>query len=109
MKKFGWESHDDLTTRGWGNEYGYSIWFERHNWHGRNTYALTGHGVTFHRHISDLSQIDYITKICAEQAIQAYEDFADCVPFQNAKNETAKDIMLSDWNDERTFIKKAGT
>lgn len=106
MKDKGWESRDMLSTNGWINGYGYSIWFERYDWHERNAFGLTGHQVCFHRHTNNLSEIDNITKICAEQALKAYEDYTDCIPFQNAYNEIAKDIMFADWNDDKVMLKR---
>ncbi|WP_061342320.1 hypothetical protein [Clostridium botulinum] len=105
MKEQGWNSEDRLSDVGWGGKVGYSIWFRRYNWHGRNTISLTGHGVCFHRHTSNLGQIDHITRICAEQCLKAYKDYTDCIPYQNVYNETTKDIMVEDWNDVRVLLK----
>jgi hypothetical protein len=109
MKDQGWTSEDRLSDMGWDKKFGYSIWFRRWDWHGRNTLAVTGHEVCFHRSTDDLNQIDYITKICAEQCLKAYDDYTDCIPHQNAYNKTAKDIMLQDWNDERVLLKRNKT
>lgn len=106
MKEQGWDSKDRLTEIGWGGKYGYSIWFEKWEWHGRSTLKLTGDKVCFHRHTDDLTEIDAITSICAEQCIKAYEDFTDSIPTQNAKNQTVSATMYSDWNDKRVLNKK---
>ncbi|QDX91028.1 hypothetical protein EEL30_00190 (plasmid) [Brevibacillus laterosporus] len=106
MKEQGWDSRDTLCTTGWKNGYVYSVWFERYDWHGRNTLGLTGHHVCFHKHTNNLKSIDEITKCCAEQALKAFEEYLDCVPFQNANGETAKDIMLGDWNNPKVLINK---
>lgn len=106
MTSYGWSSNDKFTQIGWGDKFGYSIWFERHDWHGKNTYSLTGNKVCFHRHINDLSEIDNITRECAIQALKAYEDYVDCIPCQNIFNKTIKSQMFYDWNDERSNINK---
>lgn len=105
MAELGWHSKDRLSDLGWGDKVGYSIWFTTHEWHGRNTYALTGHEVCFHRHTNNLDDIDGITKLCAEQALKAYEEYIDCIPFQDARGKTEKDILFSDWNDPKVLIK----
>lgn len=106
MKDLGWTSRDCLSKYGWVNGYGYSIWFERNDWHGRKAFALTGHNVCFHEHTNDLDEINHITKVCAERSLKAYEEFTDCIPFQNAKNKIAKDIMFADWDDGKVLLKK---
>ena len=35
MAAEGWLSKDDLTTFGWKEGFGYSVWFERWDWHGK--------------------------------------------------------------------------
>ncbi|MCH4200648.1 MAG: hypothetical protein LKF87_14600 [Clostridium tyrobutyricum] len=111
MKESGWESKDNLTYMGWGRDkkgmrnYGYSIWFERWDWHGRNTFCLTGQQVCFHRHTDNLSEIDHITRLCAEQALRAYKDYKDCIPCQIGLNKTGKANMVYDWNNSRAMLK----
>lgn len=35
MAKLGWNSEDRLSDMGWAGGTGYTVWFERWNWHGR--------------------------------------------------------------------------
>lgn len=105
MKEHGWDSEDCLNEGGWINGYSYSVWFKRWKWHGRHAVILTGHEVTFHKHTNDLSKIDAVTRLCAEQALKAYVDFPKTIPCLNAKDEVVEDIILGDWNDPRAIIK----
>ena len=106
MKDLGWSSHDKLTDMGWGGTYGYGIWFEKWVWHGRSTLKLTGDKVCFHRHTPNLSDIDSVARVCAQQALSAYAEYTDCIPCQDAKNATCKATMCQDWDDERCLSKK---
>lgn len=108
MKDKGWDSKDTISKIGWGDEYGYSIWFERSDWHGRRTFALTGSRVSFHYHTDNLDEdnINFIVKTCALQALKAYDDFPNSIPCMNAKGKTVPDLMVGDWNDEKCLIKK---
>lgn len=110
MTKRGWRSRDKLSDVGWGINknksriYGYSIWFERYEWHGRDSWKITGSTVCFHRHTSNLDNIDKAVRECAEQALNAYEDYKDCIPYQTINNTTNKLCMNYDWNDKNIML-----
>lgn len=87
MKELGWESNDQLSTLGWQNGYGYSIWFERYDWHGKSTSSITGNHVCFHEHEKDGSDYEKVleaVKKCADKAKQAWIDFPCSIPHQYA-------------------------
>lgn len=104
MKKLGWDSHDRINKGGWINGHAYSIWFERYDWHGRRTILLTGRSVIFSNHTNDYGEIDEATRLCAEKALKAYDEFTDSIPYVNANGETVEDIILGDWNDPKAII-----
>lgn len=71
MKEEGWNSHDRLTDMGWGKgNVGYSVWFERWNWHGRHVDSIV-----FHAHTNDLSRIAEATAHAASLARRAWVKF----------------------------------
>lgn len=71
MQAEGWNSHDRLTDMGWGKgKVGYSIWFERWDWHGRHVDR-----VTFHAHTDDLSRIGAVVQHAANLARRAWAEF----------------------------------
>lgn len=107
MKKLGWESEDALTPLGWKNGYGYSIWFKRSDWHGRNVYTITGHEVSFHEHVKDGSDYKKVlesVRLCAEKSKKAWNDFTDSIPCQYA-NGIREDIMIVPFNEGETSIR----
>lgn len=88
LKDKGWDSQDRLSKTGWINGYGYSIWFERWDWHG----VRVGK-VCIHAHTNNLSQIDKITYETAIKCLKAWEDFAESVPHQMADNSLKNDVI----------------
>ena len=71
MAAEGWHSHDRLTEHGWGKgNLGYSVWFERWNWHGRHCDSLC-----FHAHTDDLSRIGEAVQHAANLARRAWVEF----------------------------------
>lgn len=76
MATKGWRSHDQITDMGWGDKYGYSIWFERWDWHG----VKTGNKACYHAHTDDLSKIDETVRKAAEIAMRAWREFLDKAP-----------------------------
>lgn len=87
---------------------GYSIWFERYDWHGRHTIALTGSRVSFHYYADNLDEdnINFIVKTCVLQALKAYDDFPDSIPCMNVRGEIVPSLMFGNWNYEKCLIKK---
>jgi hypothetical protein len=83
MSSLGWASDDRLTTLGWGRDdqgnpvFGYSIWFERWNWHGvRCDKRVCG---SFVRSACP-DQIDQAVRFAAETALRMWETFVDLLP-----------------------------
>lgn len=87
MASEGWESQDRMSAAGWRAGIGYSIWFERSDWHGHNTFHLTGNRATYHAHVGpplDQASMLRAAKKAAAIARQAYESFRDYPPQQTA-------------------------
>lgn len=71
MRAEGWNSTDRLTDMGWGKgNAGYSVWFERWDWHGRHVDSIT-----LHAHTNDLSRIAEATGHAAALAREAWAKF----------------------------------
>ena len=105
MKKLGWSSEDRFSTLGWENGYGYSIWFKRIDWHGKNAYSITGHHICFHEHIKDGGNYEKVletVKKCADKAKKAWKDFPESIPHQFT-NGIREDIMLIKFEDGKEF------
>lgn len=82
MAAEGWHSHDRLTTLGWGNGFGYSIWFHRWEWHGRRVdYAAA----SYHASTADPSKALSAVKEAARIARQALHDYPEYPPGQGPK------------------------
>lgn len=78
MAEEGWTSHDDLTEAGWGGEFGYSIWFERWDWHGALLIKITGEKACYHAHRKGLDRQEMLeaTEEAAALARKAWVLFA---------------------------------
>ncbi len=74
MAELGWNSEDRITDMGWGDKHGYSIWFERWDWHGKRTDR-----VCFHEHRAELSKIEDAVKVAAKRALRAWSEFTESV------------------------------
>lgn len=98
MAALGWISEDRITWMGWGLDgtYGYSIWFERWDWHGKVMDRISFGGST-----KDFSEIDAVTKRAADLALRAWREFPNSVP--RAVNDTlVRDEMVSGfWQNAR--------
>lgn len=92
MKDAGWESKDRLSTLGWGEKYGYSIWFERWDWHG----TKLGMPVSVHSHTDNLQEIDRVVYETAIRALKGWEEFKDTVPTQMVDGTLRPDTVLSE-------------
>jgi len=98
MAEKGWHSKDSLTDSGWGNKFGYIIWFYRDDWHGKDVYFITGSGVCLNESTSNLFEIDEIVRKCAYKSLKAYKDFPKSIPYQNAKGEIVEE-KLYNWEN----------
>lgn len=88
MKNNGWNSEDRLTKVGWANGFGYSIWFERWDWHN-----VKVNKVCIHSHTGNLNEIDKITYETAVRCLIAWNDFIDSVPQQVADGSLEENII----------------
>lgn len=107
MKQLGWESEDSLTPMGWKNGYGYTIWFRRYDWHGKNAVSITGHEVCFYeseKHGADYNAVYKAVKKCADKAVKAWNDFPKSIPCQNI-NGISEDIMCIPFENGKTSIR----
>jgi hypothetical protein len=77
MAREGWDSRDELTTIGWGNKVGYSVWFTRWDWHGKK---LFGHNACYHAHRPSSAEMFATTLEAATLARKAYEEFQAAPP-----------------------------
>lgn len=109
MADLGWEVEEKISTQGWRNSTGYTIWFKRSDWHGKLTYSLTGHEVVFvgtTRDVKNEQAVLETVRKTAEKAKKAYEDFKTEIPFQTAKGEVKKDVVFFAFEDGKDIPKK---
>lgn len=108
MKELGWESEDSFTPMGWKNGYGYSIWFRRYDWHGKNAVSITGHEVSFSCHQKsgdDYAAVLKTVQECAEKAKKAWIDFPDSIPYETANGTIKEDLMFVPFSEGTTKIR----
>jgi len=94
MMAEGWSSCDRVTQQGWGPTPGYSVWFERWDWHGRRTLLLIGNKAVYHAHRPSLDQIFDAVLEASDRARRAWTDFPDCPPSQGGRNELIEQTPL---------------
>ncbi len=87
MAQEGWSSDDKLTDQGWGNKFGYSIWFWRYDWHGQSALKLVGNKACYHAHSSALDRLHEVAARAAERARRAWLEFPDVPPTQGGRGE----------------------
>lgn len=87
MAAEGWYSEDRITRFGWRDGMGYSIWFERYDWHEQKTMKMTGSKACYHAHTPDLGKIADATRTAAERARRAWQEFQDVPPEQGLGGE----------------------
>lgn len=86
----GWNSYDKLSTMGWGGGFGYSIWFERWDWHGKR-----GIKIVFHNSTQDMDKTDDIIRKAAKMALDAWEEHKETVPTQTADGTVVVDPFMT--------------
>jgi hypothetical protein len=80
MKEFGWDSKDEITSRGWSNnKYGYMIWFQRNDWHG-----VRLDKISFHAGTINFDEIDELVYELAFKTLNAWLVYKYEVPVQVA-------------------------
>lgn len=93
----GWDIKERISPDGWGGTTGYSIWVERADWHGKNSYTIIGNHVCFHGHTSDVfNETEVIATIeqVKRLAEQAWKEFPDSIPCQNAHGRLVKMVEI---------------
>jgi len=99
MADKGWNSEDRITYLGWGDKGpGYSIWFERWNWHNKERCDKQ----CFHAHTPDLDKIPETVQKAADLALQAWEEYPNCPPVQggDGKLQPNSEYFQKFWNGE---------
>lgn len=102
MIALGWDVETKISGEGWRDSIGYCIWFKRSNWHGKWTYTITGHEVVFvgtYENVNDYDGVIAMVRKTADKAKQAWSDFPDTIPYQNAKGEVRKDVMFCSFEE----------
>lgn len=87
----GWQVEDRITSKGWGDSIGYSVWAKRWDWHGR---AID---VQFNRHVSDAGNEAEVEKALQELLFitrEAWVKFPDSVPEECGKGTLVKKNIL---------------
>jgi len=78
MASKGWYSHDRLSDIGWGKEYGYHIWFERWDWHGKKCDKICYHASTpLHGDKYKKRSMNMAARRAAELALRVWETFGE--------------------------------
>lgn len=90
MAEKGWHTEDRLTTEGWGNTVGYSIWFSRWDWHGKR---LHGNRACYHAHGYVSDGVDKIVERAAGLAKSAWEIFPSFPPDQLADGSLRESVF----------------
>lgn len=102
----GWDIEEKYSNDGFGKLVGYHIFARRCDWHGKFTYALTGHIISFcesGRTISDShALLDTVQKL-HDECVKAWQDFPKEIPFQTAKNEIKADVMFEPFEIAREY------
>lgn len=94
----GWEVEDRITSDGWGDSIGYSVWAKRWDWHGR---AID---VQFNRHVSDAGNEAEVEKALQELLSltrEAWNKFPDSVPEECGKGTLVKKSLLFPFSELR--------
>lgn len=97
----GWTVEDRITSDGWGDSIGYSVWAKRWDWHGR---AID---VQFNRHVSDAGNEAEVEKALQELLSltrEAWNKFSDSVPEECGKGILVKKNLIFPFPELR-FLK----
>lgn len=94
----GWQIEDRITSDGWGDSIGYSVWAKRWDWHGR---AID---VQFNRHVSNAENEVEIEKVLQELLSitrEAWKKFPDSVPEECGKGTLVKKNLIFPFSELR--------
>lgn len=90
MANLGWQSTDRMTKEGWGDKVGYSIWFERWDWH---EHKLLGNKACYHSHGYVFDGVDRIVHRASEIAKRAWTMDSEFPPDQLIHGELQEGLM----------------
>ena len=94
----GWNVEDKITSQGWGDSIGYSVWVKRWDWHGR---AID---VQFNRHVSDAGNEAEVEKALQELLSitrEAWNKFPDSIPEECGKGTLVKKNLILPFSELR--------
>ena len=94
----GWQVEDRITSDGWGDSIGYSVWAKRWDWHGR---AID---VQFNRHVSSAENEAEVEKALHELLSitrEAWRKFPDSVPEECGKGTLIKKNLIFPFSELR--------
>lgn len=102
----GWDIEEKFSNDGFGKLVGYHISAKRCDWHGKFTYSLTGHIVSFCEICETISNskamLDTVQALY-DKCVNAWTDFLDKIPFQTATNEIKTDIIFQPFETAREY------
>jgi len=102
----GWDVEEKYTNGGFGKLVGYHIFARRSDWHGKFTYDLTGHIISFCEICETISDgkvmLNTVQKLY-DKCVNAWTDFPNEIPFQTAKNEIKADIIFRPFEIAREY------
>lgn len=94
----GWQVEDKITSNGWGDSIGYSVWAKRWDWHGR---AMD---VQFNRHVSNAeneAEVENALKELLSLTREAWRKFPDSVPEECGKGILIKKNLIFPFSELR--------
>lgn len=89
LVKLGWEIDEKMVQTKEGSV-AYSIWVSRSEWHGKDTYSITGNSVTFFGNIQNFEnekEVEAVVKKLYDTAVKAWNSFPTAVPRLNSSGE----------------------
>ena len=106
----GWSIRTEATTGGWGKKTGLTVWISRSEWHGKNTYTLTGSAVTFFgtsEDTDDIIKTEKLYRLLEERAEQAWEEYTDSVPCQGTHGRIMPAVMFRSFEEGKDSVGRA--
>lgn len=94
----GWTVEEKITSQGWGDFIGYSVWAKRWDWHGR---AID---VQFNRHVSDARNEAEVKNALQELLSitrEAWVKFPDSIPEECGKGTLVKKNLILPFSELR--------
>jgi hypothetical protein len=101
MAAHGWDVRIESTLKGWGEEPGVSVWFNKWKWHGR----LMGCAVSIHDGTQFFNEFEYMIRKTAEKALQAYIDFPEIPPRQLCDGSLQEDDVVN-WSINQEHVEE---